>query len=278
MPGLVGFFGKPPAQGSDQLLGLMARSLDPGQDSKIWSYFDPSVGLARVSPAIVNPEPQPIWDASGQVCVFLEGEIYDQERLRQQLEKRGYIFKTRGDGELILNLYLETGDLFPPQLNGMFAIAILDRRLNKLIIVTDRLGLYPLYYVRTSERILFSSKVSSLLAVPGLARTVDKTAIAQFLTFDHVLGDRTYIHAAKLMPQGSVMTIGDGEFSITPYSSLHYPKEYELRPEEEYIDEVISLLRQAVHRQAQDDYPKAVLLSGGMDSAGYCRIVERSFW
>jgi asparagine synthase (glutamine-hydrolysing) len=244
----------------------MALALEAEQKFRVWAYSEPGMGMARVSLGIVNGEIQPCWDDQRQVAVVMEGELYETARLRSHLEQRSGPFRTQDDAELILRLYLEAGELFPAQLNGAFIAAIYDRRTNILLLANDRLGLYPLFYSWVGQRFLFASGVRALLADPDLPRKADGIAIAQFLTLDHALGERSFLENARLMPQGSVMIVGVGEFCTHAYASLKYPKIYPLRDEEEYVEEATRLLRQAVHRQAQDDLPKAVLLSGGLDS------------
>ncbi|MCI0519977.1 MAG: asparagine synthetase B [Chloroflexi bacterium] len=280
MPGIVGFYGAPPAAGGAEFLHKMARALEAEDEFQVWAYAQPEAGMARVSLGIVNGEAQPAWDEQRQVGVVMEGELYDTARLRSTLAGRGHRFNTQGDAELILRLYLEAGEIFPAQLNGAFIAAIFDKRLNKLLIANDRLGLYPLFYCRVGGRFLFASGVRALLADPELPRKVDGVGMAQFLTLDHALGERTFLEAARLMPQGSVLTVGEDEFCIHPYSSLKYPKIYPMRDEEEYIEELTRLLHLAVHRQAQDDLPKAVLLSGGLDSRVIAALLdlEKASW
>lgn len=275
MPGIFGYFGDPPSQGGETFLNAMAKSLNLDGDLQVSTTCQDNAGLGRVSLGVVNTGQQPLWDDTRQVCVVFDGELYDQGRLYNSLKARGHNLVSHDDAELILHLYLATGDLFPSQLNGVFSAAILDLRIHKLVLINDRLGLQPLYYARVGSRFLFSSKVSTMFVDPDLPRSVDRVAIAELLTFDHLLDDRTLLNSVKMMPQGCVMSVSREDVSFTPYSSLRYPKEYELRSEAEYIDELNSLLKMAVHRQAQDDLPKAVLLSGGMDSRVIAALLQQ---
>jgi asparagine synthase (glutamine-hydrolysing) len=196
----------------------------------------------------------------------MEGEVYDVSRLKHELEQKGSPYTGEGQAGLLLRLFDVFGEAFASKLNGAFVAAIWDLLERKLWLVNDRMGLYPLYYAQYGDTFLFASGVRALLAHPDLPRTIDPVAIAQFLTFDHVLNDHTLLMGGRLMPQGSIMTIHNGSYTIRPYNRFTYPEIYPLSKEEEYQEELVFLLRQAVIRQAADDLPKAVMLSGGLDS------------
>ena len=104
------------------------------------------------------------------------------------------------------------------------------------------------------------------MADPHLNLKVDSTAIAQFLTFDHVLDDRTLLSNVRLLPQASVLTFFENNLEIQPYWNLEYPSHYEFKSQPEYLEELIYHLRNAVRRQSQGNLAKGLLLSGGMDS------------
>jgi asparagine synthase (glutamine-hydrolysing) len=144
--------------------------------------------------------------------------------------------------------------------------AIWDKVRQTLFIVNDRLGLYPLYYSFHNGALLFASGVRSLLVDPALPRNVDHTAVAQFLTFDHLLDDRTLLAQVRLLPQASLLEFADGNLKIERYWEIDYPHDYPLCSEQEYMDEFSFLIRQAVSRQAPGDIPAGILLSGGLDS------------
>ncbi len=266
MPGLVGFFGPITHDEPRPFLEKMARALEPEPRFRVEAHQEGQMGLARVTLGIANGTPQPHWDEDEQVCVFLEGELYDTAVLHQQLSQKGRTLRTSHDAELILRAYQAWGEDFLVSFNGNFLAAIWDRRRQKLIIANDRMGQYPLYYVHQGPCLLFASGVRAILADPTVPRDVDHIAIAQFLTFDHLLDDRTLLQAARLLPQASMLIVEAGQVTIRPYWTLYYPEQIDLLPEQHYIDEFVRLFRQAVQRQSQGSAPQGVLLSGGLDS------------
>jgi asparagine synthase (glutamine-hydrolysing) len=266
MPGIVGFIDRQPAGGSEQLVRQMATALEPADGYCVDLYHEAEIGLGRVSLDYVNSGPQPVWNAAKTCCILMEGELFDTQPLKQDLIGRGHQFHTGNDPELILNLYQEFGTEFASRLNGAFILAIWDRATKQLSIINDRLGLHPLYYSHGKEGLYFGSGVRALLVNPSLPRRIDYTAIAEFLTFDHVLQDRTYLEDVRLMPQGSIMTFSDHGLSIQRYYEIHYANPYALHDEVEYMDEYNRLLAQAIARQTWDDLPAGIFLSGGLDS------------
>jgi asparagine synthase (glutamine-hydrolysing) len=266
MPGLVGFAGKSEIVNSRQFVTKMAHALDRGDFYHIDTYWEPSYGFGRVSLGFVNPEPQPIWNEDKSLCIFMEGELFDYQEIKQNLIDLGHQFCHENDAEFIIHLYEEYGEDFAIKLNGAFVAAIWDKTNRKVTIFNDRLGLLPLYYSFQNGTLIFASGVRSLLVDPSLPRDVDHIAIAQFLTFDHLLDDRTLLEKVRLLPQGSLMVYQDERLSIKRYWDICYPIDYSLRSESNYMDEFLALMSQAVARQAPKGIPAGILLSGGLDS------------
>ena len=276
MPGLIGFTADINSEQAGRLLNRMAQALEPDDLYQKNLEYGPGFGLGRISLGIVNPQPQPVWSEDGCTCLVLEGELYNSDPLRQDLIQRGCVLNGEGDAELVLKMFEQYGEGFPNQLNGQFIAAIWNLTERKLLVINDRLGLYPLYYAKANGKFLFGSGVRALLADPELPREVNRLGMAQFLTFDHLLGDNTLLSAVQLLPQGSILSIQEGTLRIQPYSSLFYPELYSLHSETEYQDELLETFRLAVKRQAVDDFPKGVLLSGGLELASNSGRVKRA--
>jgi asparagine synthase (glutamine-hydrolysing) len=271
MPGLVGYVKRNTDSGAGLKLAALAEALESASRFKRHLYEGDGFGLGRVSLEVLNPQPQPIWNADHSRCVVMEGEFYDQRPLRQLLEQQGVRFQGESDAELALYLYEAYGEDFAARLNGLFAIAIWDGVEQKMLVVNDRLSNQPIYYALTGSGLLFASGVRALLVDPALSRQTDRLAIAQFMVFDHVLDDRTFLAGARLLPQASVLTyrlgVEAGEaLRIHPYWTLKYAETYPLRSEADYVDELKHLIQQAVARQAGSGMPLGILLSGGLDS------------
>jgi asparagine synthase (glutamine-hydrolysing) len=266
MPGIFGFHRDLPQAESMALLGRMARALEPEPRFRADMHAEPGAGLGRVSLGLLNPESQPSWNDDQSVCLVMEGEIFDLGKIRQRLEALGHRMRDGSHSELLLHLYEESGEDFVAALNGAFILALWDRRKRRLLIANDRLGLFPLYYAQTAQGLAFASGVRGLLADPAVSKGVDRTAIAEFLTFDHVLGQRTLLSAVSLLPQATVLTFADGRMALRRYWTPMFPGSYPVYREAEYVEEASALLRQAVERQAPHGRPAAILLSGGLDS------------
>jgi len=266
MPGLIGAVGSQSKEEIGKLLEDMAQSLKHEDWYKIDLHWEDEIGLGRISLGILNPEPQPIWNEDHTFCIVMEGEVYDYEDEKQKLIDRGHRFQVNNDAEFVLHLFEEFGPEAPILLNGAFVAAVWDVKTKRLTIFNDRLGLRPLYYVERNGSLIFASGVRALLANQSLPRRVDPLAIAQFLCFDHVLGHRTLLSDVHLQPPASLLTFRDNRLTIQVYWTLEFPEVYEPRSEEACLDELIYHLRQAVVRQAHDDLPAGVSLSGGIDS------------
>lgn len=274
MPGLVGFVGPMAVEAQRPFLQKMARALEPEARFRVEDWQENGIGLARVTLGIVNGAPQPHWDEAQHVCVFIEGELYDTAVLRHELQQRGFPCRAAHDAELLLCLYQADGESFATRLNGNFLAAIWDKKQQKLLVCNDRLGQYPVYYAFHQGLVLFASGVRALLADATLPRQVNHLAMAEFLTFDHVLHDHTLVQAVRLLPQASLLLVQDGQMQIRPYWTLRYPEIYPLRDRCEYVEELTYLLRRAVARQVEGELPTAVLLSGGLDSRMILAILD----
>lgn len=265
MPGLVGFVGENEDQLNSGLLQDMLLVLMVKDWYKAEQFSQHGLGLGRVSLGYEKSPPQPLWNQDQSICVMMEGELFNTEENVRELQQRGDYLGSYPHAELVLHLYEEYGDDFISRLNGAFIIVIWDQRTNKLVIANDRLGLYPFYYTQGPERLAFASKVGALLADRKLSRSTDPMALAQFLTFDHVLGERTFLRDVKLLPPASTLVYQDGQLSIQPYWDLEFPEFYQPRRYEDYLEGLEFYLNQAVDRQKYAG-PAGLLLSGGLDS------------
>lgn len=276
MPGIVGFVKDIDNNQATSFLEGMARALESDDWFVNHLYAGEGFGLGRVSLGILNPEAQPVWDKDRGIWLVMEGEFYNSQELQHDLGKKGYQFRTNSDAEIALCLYIDSGEQFASRLHGAFAIALWDQGEQKLIVTNDRLGLHPIYYTETQQGLVFGSGVRALLADPMVSREIDPAAIAQFLTFDHVLLDRTLLKKVKLLDQASVLTYQNRQLAIKPYWKLEYTYIYPLISLDEYIEELVRLLRQSIQRHAHDELPTGLLLSGGLDSRWLLALLAES--
>ena len=266
MPGLIGFVGDLPPAEADDRLREMARRLAVREEEQTDLYLGSGVGLGRLALGAVDREPQPIWNEDRSLCILMEGEVYDYADEKRRLIEKGHRFRAESDAEYLLHLYEEHGEDFALRLNGPFVAAIWSPEKRRLLVVNDRWGLQPLFYAQVDGRLLIASGARAILADPAYAPRVDLVGLAEFLTFEHLLADRTLFEDVRLLPPASVLTFEAGTLAIRPYWEFRFVEEYEDHPEEWYIEGLVHHLRQAVRRCRRGDGPEGVLLSGGLDS------------
>jgi len=266
MPGLVGFIDSASPDKSGKLISTMANALAREDCFNFELYQHEGVGLGRISLGVVNSEKQPLWNKDGTICTIMEGELYASDQLKKMLIAHGHQIITSSDAELVLHLYEELGEEFALNLNGSFAIAIWDKQSQKLLLATDRIGQFPLYFVDQGKAFFFASGVRALLVDPKVGSAVDHLGIAQFLTFEHPLGTKTFFKDIHRLPPASMLKFQNGTIKCCPYWTLQNPEEYALREEEEWMEELNYHLLQAVSRCVDSTRSTGLLLSGGLDS------------
>jgi asparagine synthase (glutamine-hydrolysing) len=266
MPGLVGFLGDLDQDEAKLFLERMGSALHEGQRFQKHFFSGSGMGLGRVSLGIVNPEPQPLWNSDRSICLMMEGEVFGYQELKNTLIARGHSFSIHNDPEFVLRLYEEYGENFAEKLNGAFLVVIWDKIQRKLLVANDRIGLHPLYFSSRPGFFSFASGVRALLTDPALPRAIDKIGLAEFLTFEHMISNRTFLKDVSILPPGSLLSYQDGTCRIDTYWKLQYQEYTQLRDEEEYIYDLDYHIRQAIKRQSPGKIPAGVLLSGGFDS------------
>jgi len=214
---------------------------------------------------------QPMVDSELGLSIVYNGALYNYKELRAELEGMGYRFFSHGDTEVILKAYHAFGADFVDRLNGMFAFAITERESGRLILGRDRLGIKPLYYSLSSERLRFSSSLPAILAAGGVDTSIDPVALQYYLTFHSVVpAPHTIVNGIRKLPPATLAFIEpDGKFETKQYWSVEYGtdegrKDY---TKEDWIDETLEVMRRAVKRRLVADVPVGVLLSGGLDSS-----------
>ena len=234
-------------------------------------HVDGPVGLAARRLAIIDLQhgDQPMQTADGEVCVVQNGEILNHLELRASLERSGAQFRTRCDTEVLLHLYLRDGPAFVSQLRGMFAVALWDRREQRLLLARDRFGIKPLYYELGAGRLSFGSELKALLRQPWFSREVDPQALHSFLTFNSIPAPLTIYSDARKLPPGHLLICNRDGAKIERYARPSPAPAGELReePAAELESELRGRLEDSVRAHLLADVPVGVLLSGGVDSS-----------
>ena len=242
------------------------------------SYTDGFVGLGHRRLAIIDLSAaghQPMMSTDGQYVVTYNGEVFNFQELRLELEALGHQFRSRTDSEVVLNAYVQWGAACLTRFNGMFAFAVWDRRHRRLFLARDRYGIKPLYYTRQGHCVLFGSEVKALLAHPAYQSRLDLEALLEYFTFQNFLGDRTLFADVRLLPPGTHLTI-EADTGPLPASVRYWDFDFREttgpRDRREWVEELDRLFRQGVERQLISDVDLGSYLSGGMDSGSITAI------
>uniref|UniRef100_A4XWJ4 asparagine synthase (glutamine-hydrolyzing) n=1 Tax=Ectopseudomonas mendocina (strain ymp) TaxID=399739 RepID=A4XWJ4_ECTM1 len=214
---------------------------------------------------------QPMIDSDLGLSMVFNGAIYNYPELRTELETLGYRFFSGGDTEVLLKGYHAWGEKLLPKLNGMFAFAVWERDKQSLFIARDRLGVKPLYLSRTGERLRFASSLPALLQGGDIAKTLDAVALNHYLNFHAVVpAPRTILAGVEKLPPATWMRIdAEGRTEQHRWWSLEFgPRGEEAGYDfEDWREQVLGTMREAVAIRQRAAVDVGVLLSGGVDSS-----------
>ena len=281
MCGIAGVFHIDGAPASHVMLRRMTDAIvHRGPDGE-GHYIDGSLGLGHRRLSIIDLSEaghQPMATEDGRYIISYNGEVYNFNELRIELESIGHRFHSRTDSEVVLKALAEWGENALERFNGMFAFALWDKQEQTLMLARDRYGIKPLYYTWVNSTLLFGSEIKAILA-SGLYKTVlDKKALLEYLTFQNFFTDCTLFEGIHLLPAGSTLRF------MRHYAKASVPKSYwdfsfseptQVRDEREYLEELDRLMVQAVSRQLISDVDVGAYLSGGMDSGTVTALAAR---
>lgn len=231
------------------------------------------LGHRRLSIIDVGGGAQPIGNEDGAIQVVFNGEIYNFIELRLELEGCGHRFRTKSDTEVIVHAYEQWGAECVKRFNGMFGFALWDKRNETLFIARDHLGIKPLYYHVSGNRLVFASEIKPILKC-GVARSVDVNAVAELFTFRYVPSPKTLFSGIHKLPPGHYMLVRDGRVTVTRFWTTT-PQFRSRLNEGELIEEYQSLLEDAVRLQLRSDVPLGLFLSSGVDSCVLLAIMSK---
>ncbi len=228
------------------------------------------VGLAHTRLAVIDPEGgrQPFVDAADDLALVANGEIYNHLELRRELEAAGRPFATGSDCEAVLHAYARWGDRrFLERLEGMFAFALWDGRRRRLLLVRDRLGIKPLYYLQRPEGVYFASEPKAILRALDRRPEVDPWGLGAFLQANHALGERTLLRGLRRVLPGELLLLEEGRV----LERRRWWQLWDLQParwsQEEAVARFEALLEEVIPRHLRADVPWGLFLSGGVDSS-----------
>jgi asparagine synthase (glutamine-hydrolysing) len=279
MCGIAGIFnlsGEPVSPVS--LRGMTDTIKHRGPDSEGF-YVDSFVGLGHRRLAIIDLSRaghQPMITEDKEFAITYNGEIYNFQDLKAELKNLGHKFRSRTDTEVVLHAYVQWGSSCVHRFNGMFAFAIWDRTRQELFVARDRYGIKPLYYTFYGPTFLFASEQKAILAYPEILKTVDLEALLEYFTFQNIFTDKTFLKGVKILPAGHWAKLALDNLTNTlelhQYWDFHFNEPDQPASEEEYVEELDRLFRQAVNRQLVSDVEIGSYLSGGMDTGSITAI------
>ena len=273
MCGIVGIFDLKEKREIDRdLLSRMNESQHHRGPDEGGLHTEPGLGFGhrRLSIIDLSSGQQPMHSQDGNSVLTYNGEVYNFQELRKELEDLGYRFKTHCDTEVILVGWQAWGEACVDKLRGMFAFAIWDRARQTLFLARDRLGIKPLYYAELKNgQFIFGSELKALKQHPDLPREIDPTAVEDYFGFGYIPDPKTiYKNVYKLEP-GYTLTLKRGQPNYRPhqYWNVNFAVQA-VNSEQDAGEELIERFRDAVKIRMVADVPLGAFLSGGVDSSG----------
>ncbi len=233
-------------------------------------YLKENVGLGNRRLSIIDLATghQPIHNEDRSLWIVSNGEIYNFQKLREELEKRGHQFYTRSDTETVLHLYEEEEEECLKKLDGMFALAIWDEKKKYLFLARDPLGKKPLCWAIFGNKFIFASEIKGILAYPGFKKELDSKSLAKYLLYGFIPAPATIFKGIRKLLPGHFMVVGkNSKIKEEKYWELDYSSKIEDLSREEIKKKVVVLLQEAIKKRLISDVPLGVFLSGGVDSS-----------
>ncbi|HEX9443861.1 MAG TPA: asparagine synthase (glutamine-hydrolyzing) [Candidatus Binatia bacterium] len=277
MCGIAGIMSLGDKPVAEEELGRMCRSIiHRGPDDEGF-YVGAGVGLGmrRLSIIDLATGHQPVRNEDGSVWVVFNGEIYNFKDLRQDLERRGHAFYTSTDTEVIVHLYEEYGPRCVERLRGMFTFAVWDERKKTLLLARDRLGIKPLYYAESGERLLFASELKAILQLPETERKLDWKSLSYLLSSQYTPAAESIMHGVHKLEPGHILIAARGRKPVVErYWDIHFAPDY-TRNEDYFVERLRELLKESVRLRLISDVPLGAFLSGGIDSSSVVATMAR---
>ncbi len=234
-------------------------------DAGLWHIGPAALAMRRLSIIDLAHSTQPMANDAGSVVIVFNGEIYNFQEVRQDLEKRGHAFHTAGDTEVILRGYEAFGDAVVDRLNGMFAFAIYDKPRQRLLIARDRLGIKPLFFVEDAAGLVFASELDALAKSGRIPGRIDMDALDAYFTYLYIPAPRTIYEGVRKLCPGERLIYEGGRVRIERYWRPEFCTN-EAWTLDSAAERYRELLEDAVRLQRISDVPLGAFLSGGIDS------------
>lgn len=281
MCGIAGFMRSCSPGGDEKTLQGMGEAIIHRGPDAGGEFLDEFIGLAHRRLSIIDLSPlgnQPMFSLDGRYVIVFNGEIYNFQELRTELEMKGCTFKSRTDTEVILALYALEGKGCLTRLNGMFAFALWDREEKTLLLARDRIGKKPLYYYHGgSDRLAFASEIKSLLHLQDVPREIEPTAIADYLKYLYIPAPKTIFKGISKLPPGHCLELRlDSEPTVTEYWDVDFSPRGGAVNEDGAAGELLELIGKSTSCRMIADVPLGAFLSGGVDSSAIVAMMASS--
>ena len=221
---------------------------------------------------------QPLANEDGSIWVTYNGEIYNHATVRPELEAAGHTYRTRSDTEMIVHAYEEWGDDCVHRFRGMFAFALWDAPKRRLLLVRDRLGVKPLYWALSGNRLLFASEIKAILESGLIEARPNEMVLSEVLATRYTSSAETMFQGIHKLLPGHRLVFENGRVQISQYWDLPLEgpdPEFERLPERELADRFRDLLQESVRLRLMSDVPFGMFLSGGIDSSAVAALMTR---
>lgn len=263
---------------SAEALGAATRILHHRGPDGQRQWLSPSrrvgLGHARLSIIDLTTGDQPLASEDGKVHAVVNGELYDFQRIRGELEARGHRFATRSDSEILIHLYQDLGAACLQKLRGEFAFVLWDESNQTIFAARDRFGIKPLYYARHKDTLYLASEVKALFAA-GVPARWDHESFFQFNNYLTVQQDRTQFEGVFQVPPGHYLLATRNHSQLVRYWDFDYPAAPPARSTQEHVEEFRAVLDEAVRLRLHADVPVGCYLSGGLDSCSVLGLAAR---
>lgn len=235
-------------------------------DSGVFVQGPVGLGNRRLSIIDISKGHQPIFNENGTMVIVYNGEVYNFHEVRTDLIRRGHVFTTDTDTEVLIHAYEEYGTDCVQRFNGMFAFAIWDDQLKQLFIARDRLGIKPLFYSIQNGFLIFASEIKCILEKEDIEKRINRHALDCYFSLGYIPAPHTIFEGIHKLLPAHIMVCDQKGIRINRYWDVHFEKKKVARTEDLY-EEFIELMKESLRLQLISDVPVGVFLSGGIDSS-----------
>lgn len=278
MGGIVGAYGyynqQPVQEGLIRKMTIAVKHRGPDEAGE---YYDQELALGHRRLCIIDKEEgqQPLFNEDHSKVLVLDGEIYNYRELQQYLRGKGHYLQTDSDAETALHLYEEKGIKFLGDLQGMFSLALWDKRTKQLLLARDQLGIKPLYYCSDGYRLLFASEIKALFQDRTVSRELNPRSVADYLTYLYVPAPKSIFLGIYKIPPGYYLLCSPEGYVVRKYWDIELSSQEDEGSLEKYQHTLLDLLLESIRSHLPADMPAELFLSGGLDSATVLALSHR---